>query len=123
MISKLDHLVITTDNLVDCIAFYKALGFKAQNSGERWELFSKDFKINVHCKGRELEPKAKNVQMGSADLCFETDCSLVECIDLLAQKDIDIELGIVTRQGVRGEMHSIYLRDPDGNLVELCNYE
>lgn len=123
MIRKIDHMVITTDNLSACISFYKALGFRAQDSGERWELFSGDFKINVHRKGHELEPKAKHVQTGSADFCFETDCSLAEYRDALIQKGLDIELGIVTRHGVRGEMHSVYLRDPDGNLIELCSYK
>lgn len=123
MIRKVDHMVITTANPAACIAFYTALGFRAQDSGNRWELFSGDFKINVHSKGHELEPKAKQVQTGSADFCFETDCSLAKCKDALTKKGITIEIGIVTRHGARGEMHSIYLRDPDGNLIELCSYE
>lgn len=123
MILKVDHMVITTGDLAACLAFYKALGFRAQDAGGRWELFSGDFKINVHSKGHEVEPKAGHVQTGSADFCFETGCSIVGFRDMLIQKGIDIELGIVTRHGVRGEMRSIYLRDPDENLIELCGYE
>ncbi|MEG0339570.1 MAG: hypothetical protein RR573_06595 [Oscillospiraceae bacterium] len=66
MICKVDHIVITTAKLSACIAFYEALGFRAQDAGGRWELFSGDFKINVHSRGHELEPKAKNVQ---TELC------------------------------------------------------
>lgn len=122
MIRKVDHMVITTSNLSACCEFYKTLGFQVKDAGGRFELFSGDFKINVHRKGQELEPKAKHVQTGSADFCFETDCSLTACRDALIEKGIHIELDIVTRHGVRGEMRSIYLRDPDGNLIELCNY-
>lgn len=123
MIRKVDHIVITTAKLSECIAFYEALGFRAQDAGGRWELFSGDFKINVHSKGNELEPKAQNVHTGSADFCFEIDSDLALCKDSLLARGISIELGIVTRHGVRGEMHSLYLRDPDGNLIELCQYE
>ncbi|MEG1684021.1 MAG: VOC family protein [Oscillospiraceae bacterium] len=122
MIRKLDHMVITTARLPACLAFYEALGFRAQEAGGRWELFSGDFKINVHSKGQELEPKAQTVQTGSADVCFEIDGDLALCRAKLMECGIHIELGMVTRHGVRGEMHSLYLRDPDGNLIELCSY-
>ncbi|MEF9975401.1 MAG: VOC family protein [Oscillospiraceae bacterium] len=123
MICKVDHIVITTSNVDACTAFYKALGFRAENTGTRWELFSGDFKINVHCKGHEPEPKAAHVQTGSADFCMEIDGSIAKCKEQLIEKGIKIELGIVPRQGARGEMHSIYMRDPDENLIELCSYE
>lgn len=123
MIRKIDHLVITTAKLPACIAFYEALGFQTQDAGGRWELFAGDFKINVHVKNQELEPKAKNVQTGSADFCIEMDCPISQCREMLLKQKITIEMDEVTRHGVRGEMRSLYLRDPDGNLVELCCYE
>ena len=122
-VSKVDHVVITTDHLRECVAFYEALGFEARDAGGRWELFSGDFKINVHIHGHELEPKARHVQPGSADLCFEIAGSLDAREDALRAQGITPELGIVTRHGVRGKMQSLYLRDPDENLVELCSYE
>ncbi|MEG1848596.1 MAG: VOC family protein [Lachnospiraceae bacterium] len=121
-IRKVDHMVITTAKLPECIAFYEALGFRAQDAGGCFELFSGDFKINVHLKGHELMPKAKNVQTGSADFCLEIDGDLAACRDQLIECGIKIELGIVTRHGARGEMCSLYLRDPDDNLIELCSY-
>ena len=123
MIRKLDHLVITTARLEVCIAFYRALGFEAADAGGRWELYAGDIKINVHIEGRELEPKARHIQIGSADLCFELEVSLAECLTRLERAGIPPELGPVARHGVRGEMTSVYLRDPDDTLIELCRYE
>lgn len=123
MIKKIDHLVITTAQPADCIAFYEKLGFIPRDAGGRYELYSGDFKINVHILGSELLPHAKNVQPGSADLCFEINEPLEDLKARLEKDDLEIELGIVERTGVRGAMSSIYLRDPDGNLVELSSYE
>ncbi|MEG1806339.1 MAG: VOC family protein [Clostridia bacterium] len=123
MIKKIDHFVLTTANLPDCIIFYGKLGFQARNVGDRWELLAGDFKINLHRKGLELEPKAKHVQTGSADLCFEIEGSIFELKNSLLEKGLKFELDIVPRHGARGKMNSLYLRDPEGNLVELCSYE
>lgn len=123
MIKKIDHVVITAKNIANTIDFYKALGFEARDGGGRYELYAGDFKINVHILGKELLPHAKNVQLGSADLCFEITDSIDAYKKELESKGIEIELGVVARNGVNGEMNSIYLRDPDGNLVEFCSYQ
>ena len=122
MLQKLDHLVITTAHMEECLAFYRALGFTARDAGGRWELFCGDFKINVHYLGSELHPHAGQVQPGSADLCFELAVPLADCRRALLAAGLAVELGPVARTGVRGAMQSVYLRDPDGNLVELCSY-
>ena len=122
MIQKVDHMVITTRDIESCIAFYEKLGFTFQNAGERYELFAGDFKINVHIQGRELSPHAQNVQTGSADLCFEITEDIDSFKTCLESKELTIELGVVSRTGVRGDMRSVYLRDPDGSLVEFCSY-
>lgn len=122
-IKKLDHLVITTAQPQACLAFYQALGFTARDAGGRFELFAGDFKINVHLLGRELSPHAAQVQPGSADLCFELDGSVDDFCQTLRARGLDAELGIVSRTGVRGPMRSVYLRDPDGNLVECSSYD
>ncbi len=122
MIKKIDHMVITTKDLQKCLEFYEKVGFIAKEANSRYELFAGDFKINVHILGKELSPHAQNVQTGSVDFCFETTSD----IDLLKEdfisKNLEIELGVVQKTGVKGAMYSIYLRDPDGNLVEFCNY-
>lgn len=122
MIKKIDHVVITTNNIEDCISFYKKLGFTSKEMNEKYELYSGDFKINVHIRGHELLPHSKNVQTGSADLCFEINKNIEETKKYLEQNNIQIEQGIVKRSGVFGKMKSIYLRDPDGNLIELSSY-
>lgn len=123
MIEKIDHLVITTRDPGACIAFYKALGFSARDGGGRYELYAGDFKINVHVLGKELSPHAGHVRPGSADLCFAISGNLEELKNKLEAKGLQIELGIVNRTGVNGSMRSIYLRDPDENLLEFCSYE
>lgn len=123
MIKKIDHFVITTEKPKECIEFYKKLGFTSQDAGGRYELFAGDFKINVHIQGQELLPHAQNIQVGSADFCFEVTDSIEELYKQLKLKNIDIELGIVERHGVQGKMKSIYLRDPDMNLIEFCSYQ
>ena len=122
MIKKLDHLVLTTAQLVDCLAFYKTLGFQCREGNGRYELFAGDFKINIHLKGKELTPHATYVQVGSGDLCFEVEGDLDAIKADLLKKGLTIHLGIVERMGVSGPMESLYLIDPDGNLVELCSY-
>lgn len=122
MIKKIDHLVITTAQPHTCLAFYEKLGFTSKDAGGRYELYAGDFKINVHIRGRELSPHAANVQTGCSDLCFEICETLDLFVDRLEEQGLEIELGIVARTGVRGSMHSVYLRDPDGNLVEFCSY-
>lgn len=123
MIQKIDHVVITTTSPKDCLDFYQKLGFKIHAAGERYELFAGDFKINVHIIGQELSPHAKNVQTGSTDLCFEINGKLEEFLEEITKKNIVVEIGIAQRIGTKGVMHSIYLRDPDGNLIEFCSYE
>ncbi len=123
MIKKIDHIVITTNDINNCIKFYEKLGFISKKANNRYELYSGDFKINVHIKGKELLPHAKNIQVGSVDLCFEIDCDINELKKELEEKNITIELGIIERNGVYGKMNSIYLHDYDGNLIEFCKYK
>ncbi len=122
MIKKIDHMVITTNNIEEIIPFYEKIGFTSHDRGDRFELFAGDFKINVHILGKELLPCAENVQIGCNDFCFEIDVDIDDFYHTLLEREVKIELGIVKRHGVRGEMQSIYLRDPDGNLIEFSSY-
>ena len=122
MLKKIDHLVITTADPSKCLPFYEALGFEIREDGACYALFAGDFKINVHVLGHEIAPHAAAIQPGSADLCFEVEVALDELLSKLARRGIHSETGPVRRHGVRGEMRSFYLRDPDGNLIELCDY-
>lgn len=79
-------------------------------------------KINLHQAGREFEPKAATPLPGSADLCFVIDSPIEQAVDQLDIMGIELLEGPVQRIGATGVVDSVYLRDPDGNLVELSCY-
>jgi catechol 2,3-dioxygenase-like lactoylglutathione lyase family enzyme len=126
--SRFDHLVLTVRDIQATCDFYeKALGMMVITFGEGRKALQfgsppTPCKINLHHVGHEFEPKAAHSVPGSADLCFVTDVSLDEVIAHLKALDVPILLGPVQRTGAGGPMDSIYLRDPDGNLIELSNY-
>ena len=79
-------------------------------------------KINIHQEGNEIKPHATKTFPGTSDLCFVVDEEIDEILAILHQNAIDVELGPVQRVGAIGKIYSIYLRDPDGNLIELSTY-
>ncbi len=121
MIASLDHLVITTRDLDRCLAFYTgALGMQLERFDEgRIALRFGDQKLNVHPPGFEASIKARHPMPGSLDLCLLADCSLDEVIARLKQHSIQIEVGPVVRTGARFIICSVYVRDPDDNLIEI----
>ena len=80
-------------------------------------------KINLHQAGHEFEPKARRPTPGSEDLCFIVDDAIEDVLTQLTAAGVAVEEGPVTRTGATGEIISCYLRDPDGNLIELSNYQ
>ncbi|KJG58737.1 hypothetical protein UA38_05675 [Photobacterium kishitanii] len=123
-ISHLDHLVLTVTNIDISAQFYQSvLGMQLVTFGDnRIALTFGNQKINLHQHGEEFEPKAKTVQVGSADLCFITDTSLDEVRQHLEQQGVKIIEGPVERTGAIGKITSLYFRDPDGNLIEVSTY-
>jgi len=122
-INRLDHLVLTVKDIDKTVGFYEKLGMKKEIFKEtRVALKFGNQKINLHKLGNEFEPKAFNVKEGSADLCFIINEPLEDVIKYLENENIKIEEGIVERTGATGNIKSIYLRDPDMNLIELSNY-
>lgn len=124
MISALDHLVLTVADIEATVAFYcGALGMERVTFGVgRTALGFGNQKINLHQHGREFEPKAAMPTPGSADLCFVSDRPLAEVAARLSACGIAIEEGPVVRTGATGPITSVYVRDPDRNLVEICEY-
>ena len=126
MIGRLDHLVLTTTDVDACIAFYgDVLGMEVrrfvggQPPVERLAVQVGDQKINIREHGRELSPHASMPTPGSLDMCFLADRPLDEVIDTLGRAGIPIEEGPVLRTGAVGPIRSVYVRDPDLNLVEI----
>ena len=124
-INRLDHFVLTVKDIDKTVEFYeKILGMKKEIfKGSRVALKFGNSKINLHELGKEFEPKAFNVKEGSADLCFIINTPLLEAKEYIESLGIHIEEGIVERTGANGAIESIYLRDPDKNLIELSNYK
>jgi len=123
-IEFLDHLVLTVADIVRTCSFYTQV-LEMQEvtyGGGRKALQFGKYKINLHEYGREVEPKAQCPMPGSADLCFITSTPLEVVAHHIQACGIDILEGPVQRTGARGTIVSIYLRDPDGNLIELSNY-
>jgi len=122
-IEQLDHVVLTVANLDATIDFYtEVLGMDAIAFDGRKALRFGDQKINLHQRGHEFNPKAAHPTPGAADLCFITLTPLDEVIEYLATLRVHIEEGPVERTGAVGKIRSVYIRDPDHNLVEISNY-
>ncbi|MFD9129401.1 VOC family protein [Kitasatospora sp. NPDC059571] len=123
-IQRLDHLVLTVEDIDATIDFYVGLlGMEAVTFGAgRRALAFGESKINLHRAGSEFEPKARRATPGSADLCFIVDPPFGEVLDELKRRGVQLEEGPVQRTGALGPIESVYVRDPDGNLVEISVY-
>lgn len=127
-VTGLDHLVLTVASLEASCRFYEdVLGmgaerFEGSDGSERRALRFGVQKINLHEAGAEFVPHARAPTPGSADLCFLTDRPLEDWMAHLRACGVALREGPVTRMGARGEMHSLYVDDPDGNLVEISRY-
>jgi catechol 2,3-dioxygenase-like lactoylglutathione lyase family enzyme len=122
-IDRLDHLVLTVANIERTCAFYSdVLGMTIETFDEgRKALRFGAQKINLHLAGHEFEPKALRPTPGSADFCFIAATSLSAIEKHLADCGVAIELGPVKRTGATGPILSVYIRDPDDNLIEIAN--
>jgi len=124
MIDHIDHIVLTTRDLAGCIRFYaEVLGMQLERfatpSEERLALKFGNQKINLHEWGREFSPRAHVAAPGTLDLCFIAAVPLDEVQRRLAAAGIPILEGPVMKTGAASKIRSVYVRDPDLNLVEI----
>jgi catechol 2,3-dioxygenase-like lactoylglutathione lyase family enzyme len=124
MIDRIDHIVLTTRDKEACIRFYtEALGMKLERfrtpTEERLALKFGGQKINLHEWGREFEPRAHVAVPGSLDLCFIAAVPLDEVVRRLNALNVRIIEGPVRKTGAVAKLRSVYVRDPDLNLVEI----
>jgi len=124
-ITGLDHIVLTVRSIARTCDFYeRALSAEVITFGEgRTALQLGGNKINLHEAGNEFEPKAATPTPGSGDICLITTTPLADVAEHLRAHGIEIEEGPVARTGARGPIMSLYIRDPDGNLVEIASYD
>ena len=121
MIDHLDHIVLTTARTEQCVDFYtRVLGMDFERFGEgRMALRFGSQKINLHEKGREFAPRATLAAPGTLDVCFIAALPLKDVIARLVAAGVPIVEGPVAKTGATGPIRSVYVRDPDGNLVEI----
>ena len=123
-VKRLDHLVLTVADIARTVTFYQTvLGMKKIEFGEgRIALAFGEQKINLHQRGNEFDPRAGQVQPGSADLCFIIDTPVENTLVQLERLGVAVIDGPVARTGATGPIRSVYFRDPDDNLIEIANY-
>jgi catechol 2,3-dioxygenase-like lactoylglutathione lyase family enzyme len=123
-VDRIDHFVLTVHDINATCDFYsRILGMEVVTfSNDRKALQFGQQKINLHQSGQEFEPKALKPTSGSADFCLITDIPLKQVINFIRLSGYEITDAPVKRTGAIGCIESIYLRDPDGNLIEISNY-
>lgn len=121
MIGSIDHVVLTTGDLQKCLDFYtRVLGMRVERyAQDRIALRFGNHKFNVHPPGYVAGIRANKPTPGSLDLCFLADRPLDEVIAHLKRENVPIEEGPVNRAGARYTIRSVYIRDPDENLIEI----
>ena len=122
-ISSLDHLVLTISDIENTCRFYQTvLGMDVITFGEgRKALKFGNQKFKLHQVGKEFEPKANRPTPGAIDLCLLTNTALDIVIEELNSHNITIEEGPILRTGATHKLNSVYIRDPDQNLIEIAN--
>ncbi len=126
-VDALDHLVLTVRDIDATCRFYRdVLGmevetFRPADGSTRVALTFGAQKINLHQAGAEFDPKAAHARPGTADLCFLSTTPVAEWAEALSERGIALVEGPVARTGATVPILSIYLRDPDGNLIEISN--
>ena len=120
----LDHLVLTVKNIKTTTDFYhKFFGIETINfQNGRTALKLGHQKINLHELGHEIDPKAEFSTPGSGDICLISDKPIDDLLKTFQKNNLHIVLGPVLRTGAEGKIKSIYVRDPDQNLIEISNY-
>ncbi|MFQ5896954.1 MAG: VOC family protein [Candidatus Methylomirabilia bacterium] len=122
-VDGIDHVVLTVRDIrVTCEFYSRVLGMQVVTVGDgRTALRFGKQKINLHQAGREFQPKALHPTPGSGDICFITEIPLERVREHMRSCGVEIVEGPVRRTGARGPLESIYVRDPDDNLIEISN--
>jgi len=125
IVDRIDHMVLTVVDIDATCDFYgRVLGMeKVVFAGGRVGLTFGSNKINLHPAGNEYTPRAAMAYPGTGDLCLITETPIDQVADHLTEMDVEIIEGPVAKTGATGPLTSVYFRDPDGNLIEVSNYD
>lgn len=121
-IVKIDHVTLMTADIEACIRFYKVLGFRTEDAKGRYELSAGDFRIHVYRKNEPGYIQPTKAQPGAVEICLELDGGIDMLRSYLVSQGMEIADEITPKSGARGVMRTFFLRDPDGNLVEIASY-
>ena len=124
MIDHIDHIVLTTRDREGCVRFYtEVLGMRLESfqtpGAQRWALKFGNQKINLHEWGKEFAPRAHVAAPGTLDLCFIAAVPLEQVVERLNKLGVPILEGPVPKTGAVSKIRSVYVRDPDLNLIEI----
>ncbi|MFB6123809.1 MAG: VOC family protein [Haloferacaceae archaeon] len=123
-VHTLDHAVLYATDIDETCDFYERLGMERREFGDgRVALHFGEHKLNLHQAGDEYDPHARDPTPGAADFCLVTDDDVDDVAAELDDAGIDVVEGPVPRTGARGDLRSVYVYDPDGNLVEIAAYQ
>lgn len=123
-IFALDHIVLTVRDIdATCSWYERVLGMRRLTfEGGHTALHFGAQKINLHPAQSPYEPHAELPRPGTADLCFLSTAPLPDIVAALRGEGVMIEHGPVEQIGAQAVMDSVYVRDPDGNLIEIAHY-
>ena len=123
VLDSLDHLVLTVASIKNTIAFYeRVLGMAAREfKPQRYALHFGTQKINLHEVGTVVDPNVRHATAGSGDLCFLTQMPIDDVIAHLQAEGVAVVQGPVGATGARHRLRSVYIYDPDDNLIEIAN--
>lgn len=124
-VQGIDHLVLTVADVERTVAFYtEAVGGTAETfAGGRRAVSFGDAKLNLHPADDVYSPHARRPEPGTADFCLVVDEPIASVRERLREAGVEVVHGPVEKVGACGRMESVYVTDPDGNLVELARYE
>lgn len=121
-VTDIDHVVLIAEDLDETCRFYeRALGMERVEEESMTTLRFGDRKLNVHADDGDFSLEAEHKAPGTEDLCFLTDVPIEAVVDHLRSAGVEIVEGPVERTGATSTLESVYVRDPDGNLVEIAN--
>jgi catechol 2,3-dioxygenase-like lactoylglutathione lyase family enzyme len=126
-VAGFDHVALPMQNVEAMLAFYRRLGFEMTESANAASVYVGSQMINFHrpslWQNASFTLRAPAAKPPCGDLCLVWDGTPESLKTTLDRAGAKVELGPVPRAGGRRRNgSSVYVRDPDGNLLEFIIY-